>query len=90
MVVGCWWLSVVVGFGSWWWFFGNILDLFGSLGSLLGGLRVLLGPLGSLLRPLRSLWGGLGSSLWISWVALGRSWGFLVDLVGSWAALGLI
>ena len=81
---------MVVVFGSWWRLFGNILDLFGSLGSLLGGLRVLLGPLGLLLGALRPLWGGLGSSLWVSWVALGRSWGFLVDLVGSWAALGAI
>ena len=38
VVVGCWWLSVVAGFGSWWQVFGDILDLFGSLGFLLGGL----------------------------------------------------
>ena len=30
VVVGCWWLSVVVVFGSWWRLFGNILDLFVS------------------------------------------------------------
>ena len=46
----------------------------------LGVFRVALGP----------LLAGLGSSLWVSGVALGRSWGFLVDLVVSWVAFGAI
>ena len=90
---------MVVGFGSWWRVFGDILNLLGlwgrswavlgllggscaTLGSLVGGLKVLLEPLGSLLRALGPLPGALGSSLWVSWVALGRSWGFLEDLMG--------